>query len=126
MFSEKRKTLRFAGEIIRKNRRKEMEILKRFFEEYATAFLYLCLSGICTLLCSHLRRVQKEKHRRKTIRKTVAFCFSAILKNPKEKDAALLQKEAEEALLETLRSRGIGLSHIEARLLLEQESAKKR
>ena len=31
-----------------------------------------------------------------------------------------------EALLETLRSRGIGLSHIEARLLLEQESAKKR
>ena len=94
-----------------------MEILKRFFEEYATAFLYLCLSGICTLLCSHLRRVQKEKRRRKTIRKTVAFCFSAILKNPKEKDAALL---------ETLRSRGIGLSHIEARLLLEQESAKKR
>ena len=48
------------------------------------------------------------------------------IKNPKEKDAALLQKEAEEALLETLRSRGIGLSHIEARLLLEQESAKKR
>ena len=103
-----------------------MEILRRFFEEYATAFLYLCLSGVCTLLCSHLRRVQREKRRRKTIRKTVAFCFSAFYEAPEKKDAALLQKEAEEALLETLRSRGIGLSHIEARLLLERESAKKR
>ena len=99
MFSEKRKTLRFAGEIIRKNRRKEMEILKRFFEEYATAFLYLCLSGVCTLLCSHLRRVQKENRRIITIRKTVAFCFSAVFEIPEEKDAALLQYEAEEALL---------------------------
>lgn len=110
------------------HRRKEetMDFLTRFFDEYATAFLYAALTALAGTIGVVLKRLLARILRSRTKKKVVRHCMKAVEQVYKNRSQEEQYRETVKAVFETLAGQGIYMAEIETMLRIEEEQEQER
>jgi hypothetical protein len=96
-----------------------MEFFKQFISEYGTTILYSVLTAIAGALAIGAKKVYTEYVNTKTKEKIVRVCVSAVEQLYKDLHGEEKYNKVVESVVEMLGEKGITISELELKMLIE-------